>query len=87
MGCWWRTGVPGPAGGLSVKHPQLVVNRLVLRGYLLLLLGSEISEHPVYGRHLQERTRYLKKHGLCNSSEGMKRLYLLYVALLTVLIG
>ena len=61
MGCWWRTGIPGPPGGLSVEHPQLVVNRLVLRGYLLLLLGSEISEHPVDGRHLQQRTAVSEK--------------------------
>ena len=60
MGCWWCTGIPGPAGGLSVEHPQLIVNRLVLRGYLLLLLGSEISEHPVYGRHLQQERGKLK---------------------------
>jgi hypothetical protein len=40
--CGGRPGVPGPPPGLPVEHPQLVVDGLVLRGYLLLLLRGKV---------------------------------------------
>lgn len=46
-------GVPRPAGGLAVEHPQLVVDTLVLGGDLLFLLSGQVTEHSVDGGHLR----------------------------------
>ena len=46
--------VPGPAGRLSVEHPQLVVD--TVRRHLvvatLLLRGDQVAEHSVDGGDL-----------------------------------
>lgn len=44
--------VPRPAGSLAVEHPQLVIHGLALRRHLLLLLGRQVPEDAVDGRHL-----------------------------------
>lgn len=57
-----RRRVPGvgPTRGLSVEHPQLVVDALgtLVRldsGRLLLLLGSQVTQDPVYRRYLRTK--------------------------------
>ena len=50
--------VPGPAGGLPVEHPQLVVH--TVRGHLvvapLLLRRDQVAQHAVYGGNLHHKS-------------------------------